>query len=210
MQNYELTNRGKIIIIVILVLLVFVLPVIVLAVRAWSSSPPPLYDDPPLNTSEESEDTSITNRPLPDGSGFNPPQEPEKSDEGEQGSFDPPPENTEEMDDTPEYGPVSLNRGEGKMTFRFSPDLQDALDSGTLTMLEDFVSLPANTVDSQVMVEIPQLPEEDISLMISAITDAFADNGISLENLAFLTYSTDTDEQSYEIRLSFFTNEAQK
>ena len=203
MNNYELTERGKIVIAVVVAILLFVITAAILWFLAWNSSaqtpndPPqsqaPVQDDPPPVISET---------PLPEGSGFDPApedppnQEPPQSDDGEQGSFDPP-------DAQPEIGPISLNLYDGTMLFRFSPDSQDALDAGTASMLEDFMGSPRNTAQSQIVVEIPDLSEEDTSILKSAIADAFSAHGIAQRSLSYVTRESDTDERVFEVKLSF-------
>lgn len=218
MHSYELTERGKIIIAVILVLLLLVIPAVILAVNAWSNTPP--AEDPPSSAVPGPEEPpEISNGPLPnEGSGFNP-LDPPQSDGGEQGSFDPPPEPPVEPPDAPpeeppdddiKRDPATINRSAGTMTFMFSPDLHKALDTDTISMLGDFVTSPQNTGDKQILVEMPSLSEDDTTTLITAVTDAFKAHGVSTDTLAFMTYQPVAGEQSYEIRLSFFTESNMK
>jgi hypothetical protein len=197
LYNYELTERGKIIIAIVLVLLLLVLPSTILAVRAWNTSPPPPVDDPSHTTDPEPGDDlpEISNGPLPDGSGLNPLDPPEQ---------EPPQAGNEEHDyDPPEFGPIDLNLPDGTMLFLFSPEVQEVLDSETISMLSEFVTSPKNTADAQIIAEIPALPEEEASMLIAAINDAFALYGVSHEDLSYVVYQSNEDERSHEVKLSF-------
>jgi len=231
MNNYELTERGKIIIAVILVLLLLVLPSTILVVLAWDNTPPPTSDPPHTSEPDPDNDSSvISDRPLPDGSGFNPDDSsvdtpadtpPDNSvdtpddnsidtpsdDDSESGSFDPLPE---QLDEVPEYGPVSINNAEGTMLFIFAPGLQDALDDMTVSMLGEFITSPKNTVDAVILIEIPLLSEENTTILISAIADAFAKHGVTQSELAYVVYQSDKDETTYEVTLSFYDDPNRK
>jgi len=222
MKGYEVTERGKIIIAIVIVICIFVIPAIVLAVKAWSSSPP--LPDNPQHTEEPASDDEINDGPLPDGSGFNP-NDPHDSGDTEQGSFDPPvdPDDLDDPDETgdagdpdnpgdsgvveePKYGPVSISRTHGTMTFRFSPGMQDSIDTASVSMIGDFLSSPKNTSDSQILIEMPLLSDDDVTKFINAISDTFASLGVEQKDLLFMTYqpsSEDSDSNLYDIRLSF-------
>jgi len=210
--SYELTERGKIVIAIILVLIFLVLPSTILAVRAWSGPPPPPDDSPgtaePLPDPPDDESPDIS-EPLPNGSGFNPhdPPDEESHEEGNgngaSDDYDPPCE-------LPEFGPVSLNITEGTMIFAFSPDLQDSLDDDTFLMLEKFLKSPRNLPDAQILVEMPSLSNDDTTILISAINDAFLDHGISLQDLVYLKTQEEPDERFFEVKLSFYIPPSQK
>jgi len=230
MKGYEFTDRGKFIV-VVLVIALLIIPATVIAFRIWSSSPPQIPDDPnhqiaqptPDGTPSENPEPVVTASPPPDG-GEPDPVDPPGEGNGEQGSFDPPVEPPDDSDDPddpddstdtddpgddevsseqPEIGPVSISRHAGTMKFMFSPELQDSLDSDTVSMLGDFIALPGNTTNSIILVEIPNLPAEKNSVLTSAITNAFSQLGIARRNLSFETYRSDSNDRSFEIRLSF-------
>ena len=213
MTNYELTERGKIIIAVILVLLLLVLPSTILVVLAWDNTPPPVNDPPQTSEPEpdpDSDSSVISDRPLPDGSGFNP-DDTTLNENGESGSFDPAPELPGDVPVyMPVYGPVSIDRNEGTMLFLFAPGIQDTLDDKTVSMLGEFVTSPKNTIDTVILIEIPLLPEEDTNTLISAIAEAFAKHGVSQSELAYIVYQTDTDEDAYVVTLSFYDDPSRK
>ncbi|MDR2571709.1 MAG: hypothetical protein LBD23_15640 [Oscillospiraceae bacterium] len=206
MYNYELTERGKIIIAIVLVLLLLVLPSVVLAVKAWNSTPLP--DDLPNSTVSDPEDTpEDPNGPLPNGSGFDPNDDPQ-DDNGKKEPPDPTPDPT---DDPPDVNPIIFDRAEGTVEFVFSPDLHESLDSDTVKILGDFIRSPKNVRGAQIAIEIPQLPEDELAIILSAITDAFAQHGISQELLAFITYPSQTlDVRSIDVKLSFLPPEDRK
>lgn len=209
MGNYELTERGKIIIAVILVLLLLVLPSTILVVMSWDTSPPPA-DDPSHSIVPEPDppDDSpvISDRPLPDGSGFNP-DDPPEIDDNEDDPADTP---EEQPYDLPEFGPISINRTDGTMLFLFAPELQDALDPETAALLGELIASPKKTDDAQIVIEIPLLSDEDTTKLISAIADAFAEHGITQRELAYIVYQSETEDRSHEVRLSIVDDTTRK
>ena len=228
MKSYELTERGKIIIAVILVILLLVLPSTILAVRAWAGSAPPPDDQPvtavPLPATPDDDLPEIP-EPLPDGSGSDPleheddltddpaddeaddptddpvgepeDQDPPQGDNGETGSSDTPEEQQE-------YGPVSLDISKGTMVFIFSPALQDTLDPETTAMLGEFITSPKNKTDTQIVVEMPDLSQEDTTTLVSAVTKAFAQHEIPRKDLVFKTLQTEAKGGPFEVMLSFY------
>ena len=227
MKNYELTERGKIIIAVIMVILLVVLSFTILAIRAWAGSAPP-PDDPPVTAVPLPASPDIaapeTSEPLPNGSGFNP-LEP-TDDPDDEPADDPVDEPADEPADEPtnqdlpesdngesgsydpthdeqKFGPVSLNLSKGTMVFIFSPDLQDALDDETTAMLGEFITSPKNTAGTQITVEIPNLSEEDFIATKDAVVKAFALHGVTQKDLVFTILRTGADGIYFEIMLSF-------
>ena len=212
MRGYEFTERGKIVIAVVIAIPLFIIA-ITLAVIAWNNSQPP-PDDPPSHSVPYSpeEDPEISDKPLPDGSGFTP-HEPSEPDGGEQGEFDPDPD--PDSDDSqacvnPEFGPVRVNSSEGTMHFWFSPDRGESLDETTVSMISEFLASPKNTDDAQIVVEMPQLPEEKLSVLINAVIKAFAEHNIPQEALAYSIYQADLDEDAFEVKLYFLLPEDRK
>jgi len=232
MKGYELTERGKIAIAVFLAILLIVLAVI-LAIRVWNGSGPSFNNQqPPQEPEQVYTPPEISNTPHPEDNETQPDGNPENGEQGsfdppqEQDDENEPPESSsqepgEEPDDTseeepedkqdqeeesneqPAAGSSSVNRSAGTMSFRFSPSSQDSLDADTKAMISDFLDSPRNTTNSQIVVSIPQLPEEETAKIISAVTDAFAEKGIAQRNLAFTIYRLSSGNSSYEIRLSF-------
>jgi len=230
-KSYELTERGKIIIAVALVILL-VLTSTILAVKAWAGTAPP-PDDPPVTAvplpATPDDDLPEIPEPLPDGSGSDPleheddptdnpadaptddpvddpandpvgepmEQDPPQSENGEDGSSDTPGEQQE-------FGPVSLDISKGTMVFIFSPAQQDTLDPETTAMLGEFITSPKNKTDTQVLVEMPGLSQEDATTVISAVTKAFNLYDVTRKDLIFRTFQTDAKGGPFEVMLSFY------
>jgi len=201
--NYELTERGKIIIAVILALLVFVIPSTILVVLAWDRPPPP-PDDPPVTAVPmplpANDIPTNSDGPLPDGSGFSPDDNPE-NDINKQDSPDP-------LEDypcnLPAYEPARVDLSKGTMVFLYWPDQQKVIDDEVLLIIGEFLTSPKNTDNSVILAEIPLLSDDDeTTTLISAITDAFAGYGVPLRRLAFAVYQSDTDEPFFKVTLSF-------
>jgi len=241
MQGYELTERGKIAIAVFLAILLIILAVI-LALRVWNGSSSPFDNQQrPAETEHVYTPPDVSDTPPPEGSDVDSGDGNQENENGEQGSFDPPQDQTDEPADDPSEEPgdasgeepseepsegpddsseeepseegapggqsapgaASINSAAGTMSFRFSPSSQDSLDASTIEMIGDFIKSPKNTSGAQIVVSIPQLPEEETAKIISAVTDAFAEQGVAQRNLAFTVYRLNTGSNSYEIRLSF-------
>ena len=210
MRGYEFTERGKIIIALVVAIPLFLIAIF-LGVIAWNNSQSP-PDDPPVHSQAPitDEDPEISDEPLPDGSGFTP-EEPPETENGEHGEFDP-----ETIEEPPhedfEYKPVFIDLSEGTMLFWFYPDLGDVLDDNTIFTINEFLTSPKNTDDAQIVVEMPQLPEEELSMLIAAVINAFAQNDIPQEDLAYSIYQADVDmsESSFEVKFYFLPAERQK
>ena len=210
MRGYEFTERGKIIIALVVAIPLFLIAIF-LGVIAWNNSQSP-PDDPPVHSQAPitDENPEISDEPLPDGSGFTPAEPPEA---GNGELEEPEPETTEEPPhDDIEIKPVLLNRSEGTMLFWFYPDRGDALDDDAVSMISEFLTSPKNTDDAQIVVEMPQLPEDELSLLIAAVIGAFAQNDIPQEDLAYSIYQADIDmnESSFEVKFYFLPAERQK
>jgi len=220
MRGYELTDRGKVVIAVILVILIFVIPATILAVRAWAGSTPPPED--PRQSAEPSPlpadapPPESSNGPLPNGSGFNPldpsTQDPSTRDPSQDSNDDPdlsdPPEDPPPAE--PEKVQAELDLAEGTMMFVFSPDEQDALDDQVASMLGEFLTSPHNTLKAKVAVEMPNLSEEDTSILISALSDAFAQHGITQEKLVYMKNQAEPSERSFEVKLFYYLDPNEK
>ena len=212
MFNYELTERGKIIIAVVLVAVLLVLSSIVLSIGTCSGSSPP--DDPP-QSSEPSpgEDPTLSNTPLPTpGSGFDPPSIPATPKPTPTPTPTPTPSQPPHGNgngngyghDMPEFGPVGLNITEGTMQFIFSPSLQETLDEDTVAMLSDFLTSPKNTDDAKVQVEMPNLTEEDTAILLTAVTKAFSTYKLTVDDIVYLKNQNEVSESSFEVMLSYY------
>jgi hypothetical protein len=214
MKGYEFTKRG-LVIIVILVIALIVLPISVISVRALSGTPddnnpgiltpsPDPDPDPNLDPSldpnpEPSPDPSP--EPSPDPS---PEPSPDPSPEpSPDPSPEPSPEPSPSPDDEPEPGPVDINVTAGTLSFMFSPQSQDSIDTETVSMIRDFLNSPVNTSGSRIVAGIPNLEENETVIIIDAIIGAFAQYGVSQNRLTYVTYPAGTSKNIFEISFSF-------
>ena len=208
MYDYELTERGKIVIAIVLVLLLLLVPSAILLFTAIANQPahPPEYQgseasQSPTPPTEITPPTVITESPLPPGGGLKPSQGPDTVDtapaDGGNGA--------EEQDppQPPLFGPTGGDPSKGMLSFLFSADIQNALDDETLAMLGEFVGSPKNTEKNIVAVEMPQLSDEDANTLYFAIISAFGDLGVSEQRLAYITQPSETAQSPFEVSLSY-------
>ena len=207
MRGYEFTERGKIVIALIIAIPLFLIA-IALAVIAWNNSQPP--DTPPSHneTPLPTENPEISEEPLPDGSGFNPTEEPDPG-AGEQGEFDPEP-TPDPPEEEPDETIVYIDLSEGIMLFQYSPESHDSLDDFTVSFINEFLTSPKNTDDTQIVIEMPQLPEDEQSALISAVISAFAQHDIPPEALSYSIYHANPDVASFEVKFFFHSVENRK
>ena len=213
MNNYEITERGKVIFAVIIVAILIVISVIIISVTDCSGTSPP-------------DDSSVSYTPLPTpGSGFDPdtPTPTPTPDSTPTPTPEPTPEPTPTPvppggngdgngygDDYPEFGPVGLNLTEGTMQFIFAPSIQDALDEDTVNMLSEFLTSPKNTPEAKVQVEMPNLSEDDTEHLLLAVTSAFSGYSVNVSEIVYVKNTTQVDSVSFEVKLSFYEAPAQK
>jgi len=203
MYDYELTDRGKIVIAIVLVLLLLLVPSAILLFTAIASQPPqPENQGSEVSASPPSEISIIpppviTESPTPPGDGLDDDTDPDDAaliGSGETGR---------EPSRPLEPGPTGGNPFEGLLSFRFSPDIQSTLDDRTVTMLGEFVRSPKNTDDSIIAVEIPQLPDEDANKLYFALISAFSDLGVAEQRLAYISQPSEIALGSFEVHLSY-------
>ena len=98
-----------------------------------------------------------------------------------------------------------FNRSAGTMLVKFSPDQDDAFDSKTISLIGDFIASPQNTANAKILVEIPKLSDDEVTVMINAITDAFKEHGVKQSDLsfAFVDKSVSGKDGIFDINLSF-------
>jgi len=235
MYNYELTERGKIVIAVVLVLLLLLVPSAILLYTAISNQPPPSTENqgaeasqnpenqdpgesetPGNQNSEASEDPtdSIVESPPPVVAQSPPPQsdglhpvDSEPADNGNSGEGQQP-QQPQQPPKPPESGLAGGNPSEGQFSFLFSTDRQNMLDNETLSMLREFVNSPKNTSNSAIAVEIPQLSGEDAEKFVLAATDAFAALSIPEQRLEYISYPSEIAEGAFEVRMSFIAQKS--
>ena len=218
MYRYEITERGKILIAIVLVVILLVLSSFVVFISYCSGTSPP--ETPSLGYTPSpppTDDPTIQSTPLPSpGSGFEPTPTPpvETPEPPTPQPTEPPPSGNGNGnghgDDIPEYGPVGLNITEGTMLFMFSPALQETLDEDTVTMLSEFLSSPKNTEESMVQVEMPNLTEDDTTLLLSAVGKAFSTYNVKLSDIVYVKNQTEVKGINFEVKLSFYVASVSK
>jgi len=218
MKGYEFTKRG-LAIIVILVIALIALPISVISVRALSGSPdddhPGIYTPTPEPGDEPgNEPDGESGNGSGEGSGNGSEEEP-GNEPGEEPGNEPdsepgngPGEGSgngpeEEPGNEPEPGPIDINVDAGIMSFMFSPEMQDSIDTETVSMMGDFLKSPENTRASRIVARIPNLDESDSVIVIDAIAGAFAQYGVSQNRLSYVIYPAGTGDNVFEISFSF-------
>lgn len=218
MNNYELTERGKIVIAVIFVVVLLVIPaIVILAMSSCSDTSVPVREG--AQTEQEQTDTPViantpessTAEPLdpasePTGDNQNEAQEtPAPTPEAEP-SPEPTPEAGGDISDIPdiiEQGPVGLNLAQGTMAFVFAIDAGVGLGDETIEMVGEFLSSPKNTSNTLVQIDMPHLNAEDEAIFVAAVSDAFATYNITEDGLLFIVGDDEVSERAIEISLSF-------
>ena len=229
MKGYEITERGKIIIVVLLVLIVLIIPSVFISINALVRETP--QEDPPgiTETTPQPEDDpvgenadEIANRPWPPGGNDEVPggSDNENSDSGntvdippEEGNGGPiPPDASDSSDSSdasqgepPEQGLVGLNVPAGTMAFVYFPGVQNALDAETSAALESFLASPRNVENARVIVQFPQLAEGDRLNVVNAILNELTGHGVPRQDIVFFTIDETVEGDSFEVRLSFQT-----
>jgi len=198
MKGYEVTKRG-LVIIVVLVIALIVLPVSVISVRALNGSPdddhPGILTPTPELTPEPILDPSIEPTPEPTPE-LTPEPTPEPTPELT-------PEPTPEPVDVPEPGLIDIDVAAGIMSFMFSPELQDSIDTETVSMMRDFLRSPENTGNSRIVARIPNLDEDESVIVVDAIIGAFAQYNVSQNRLSYVIYPAGSGDSVFEISFSF-------
>ena len=231
MHQYELTERGKILVAIVLVLLLLLVPSVILLCGAMENQPPTpsgthgseASQSPPPSFAEISPPI-ISNSPPPTGGGFSPPDvtttngtvfiqpdvTPTYYPPDVTPTFIPPNELPtdggsviQETPKPPDYGPTGGNPSRGTLTFLFSPDKQNTLDAETLSMVDTFIKSPSNTRSSLIRVETPKLSAEDTEKLASAVTKAFTDQGVPESRISYSVNQNEVEEDSFEVNLSY-------
>jgi len=204
MYNYELTERGKIVIAVLLVLLLLLVPSAILLYNAMISQPPqPTENKDPDELKSPPPITVITpppeikESPPPEGGGLSPSDVEPSPDDGGGG------EEEQEPPKTPEFGPTGGNPSQGTLSFLFSPDEQTMLDDETLSMMEELIKSPHNTDFNLIAIEIPQLSGENADKFFFAVVSAFTDLGIQEQRLAYVAHPSEAVEGAFEVQVYY-------
>jgi len=220
MKGYEITERGKFVIVVLFVIVLIVLSFII-SINEWGSNSTP---DEPVEVANDTPDSSddladdpfggIINAPTLGSDGQDDdPTEPgvigldeEEPGEDGNGGVSPPGVDGDETQDSGEHGLVGLDVDAGTMAFMFFHGTQTALDTHTASRLEDFLASPRNTPGARILVEMPELPDDGRSNVVNALTSELVELGVPRGNIVFFTVGSTPDGDSVEIRLSFQQN----
>jgi len=207
MRGYELTERGKIVVAVLLVLLLLLIPSAILSLKAMSQPNAPSNNPSPDSSGASSPSgmpSIITDSPPPNGGGFTPPyvSPPNGNNNTGQASLS----NSQSPDKPAGIGQPSIEVSEGKISFFFSPSLQNTLDVETSSLLDDFISSPKNAPDTLIAVEMPKLSDEDAEKLMSAVVSALAAQGIREQRLAYIVRSTEATGDVFEVNLYYIPN----
>jgi len=222
MKGYEITERGKFVIIVLFVLVLVVLSFII-SINAWSrdsaqNGPMEVANDtldPAEDSADELSDGTI-HEPVRGGTGQNTDstetiaaeteQDEEDPREEGNGGVPPPDHEGDEAGEPYEHGLVGLDVAAGTMAFIFFHGTQTALDELTASRLVDFLASPRNTPGARIVVEIPEMPDAGRSNVINALVDELLDLGVQRGDIVFFTIGDAATGDSVEIRLSFHQN----
>ena len=191
MQRYVLTERGKFLVAILVIVFFLLLPATIIAI--WALTREAETTDLPPNTNGiyQNGTASFSPEPTPED---NPEPSPALSndDNNESTSHDP------SSDDL-----IAFDLEAGTMTFLFTPNQQDTLDSNIDTKLGELLTSPKNTNDAKIAVEIPQLPDTETAILTTAIINAFNRHEVPLSDIIFFVYQPDPNAQTFEINISF-------
>ena len=191
MQRYILTERGKFLVAIFVIVFFLLLPTLIFAV--WVLTRGAASTDLPPETSGVHQNGI---------SSFSPEPSPENTPDSSLTL--PNDDNTGPSSIAPSLdGQIVFDLNAGVMTFLFTPDLQDTLDSDTDTKLGELLTSPKNTTDAKIAVEIPQLPDTETAILTTAILNAFNKHEVPLSDIIFFVYQTVPDAQTFEIKISF-------
>ena len=216
MYEYELTERGKILIAVVLVVLLLVMPSAFLIIKTMAAHPSQPMENPGMESTEtpppglQEQPPVISESPPPDGGGFSPPDNSGGSSPPDDfppievsDPTDPDPADEPEPTPPPQFGPVGGDPFGGTLSFLFSPSLQNTLDAGTTSMLDEFLASPKNTQDRLIAVELPQLSDEDAEKIVSALVSAFSVRGVSEQQLTYIIRPDRSGRGAFIVNLSY-------
>ena len=206
MEDYELTDRGKIVITIVLVVLLLFLPAAILLYTAMAGQPSQTPENPGSQAlvTTENPDPSITESPPPNGGGFNP-GDASPQDVGEVETQKPPPLFLQTPPKPTGSGQGIVNAIEGTLSFNFSPDVHSALSTETSLLLDAFLISPKNKPDSIVAVESPQLELKDSEKLVSVVNSALSTRGVPLNRIEYIMNETVPEADFFEVSMSYTT-----
>ena len=187
MQRYVLTERGKYLIAIIIVFLVLI-TTLVYVIRLIPQSPA----EPSIGTNGDNQDGLESDDP-----GENPDVTPEPTPTPPGGD-----DNVQETPDPSLSGPIYFSLDAGVLAFLFTPHVQDKIDENTDSLIGELLTSPKNDEDAKISVEVPQLPDDDKTILTAAIINSLNLYDILLSDIIFFTYQPEPDIQTFEIKIS--------
>jgi len=182
-KKYVLTERGKFTFAILLIVLFLILPSLLLAVWALTT-----------NTSNElnqnGKDVASSEAVEEDT--------PDLSEDALDGEDDDPAPVKPPLTDS-----ITFDLDAGVMVFLYSPETQTTLDENTFARIGEILTSPKNTSTAKIVVEIPQLDDDNMLKLTTAVTDAFAEHGVSINDIIFLVYESDPDALTFKISITF-------
>ena len=212
MRNFELTERGKIVLAVIIVIPILILSII-LAILAFSGDPPNPSSPDAKNEGLTQDQIEILIEP-PDNGGFPPPD-----DEDEFASQQPPDiavdpsdndapdeaddNNNEDTDLPDDIGSPTVNLTAGTFTFYFSINHQSAPDRESLILLDMFLSSSKNKPDSIIAIITPRLSADDNTAFMTIMTSVLGERNIPSDRIMQIIDPAIPLGEFFEINMSY-------
>ena len=100
-------------------------------------------------------------------------------------------------------GVKSFDFDAGIMSFLFTPDQQVAIDDNTSSMIGELLTSPKNTDDAKIAVEIPQLSDEETTVLTNAVINVLSSHDVSVNDIIFFVYQPEEDIRTFVINISF-------
>jgi len=112
-------------------------------------------------------------------------------------------ENESVYDDFEPSDPEDFDLAADLLIFLILPGSQASLDEDTIHAIGEFLTLHEYSDGDNIAVEIPQLSDEDMGNVTTAVLSALQENNVSINDIIFYIYQPESDSIEYEIRISF-------
>ena len=100
-------------------------------------------------------------------------------------------------------GPVSYDPSSGALSFLFTPTLHSSIDDDTVSLIGSLLASLDNTSEYHIVVEFPIISGDGTDILLSAIEEAFALYNIDVRDLIFSTLQTHAGDQTFEVNIFF-------
>ena len=109
------------------------------------------------------------------------------------------------QDNSLNHGEVAANgnTSNGSLSFSFSPNNQERLDTGTISELAEFLKSPDNTKNSTIAVETQELSGSSRDKLMAAVTIALAEYGVPKERVAYVLRRSGVARETFEVMMYF-------